>query len=148
MKKILLIPLLLYCLACNSTKEIKKTYSSQEPKITQKKTALKTNISQGKLIYTDFCIRCHLANGNGIPGNSPPLAGSDWLTEKRTESIHAVKFGQQGEIVVNGVPYNGIMSPMGLSDEEVADVLNYVMNSWGNTQQEIITPEEVASVKK
>lgn len=111
-------------------------------------TTLAQSIEKGKEIYTNFCMQCHLPTGKGVPNNFPPLAGSNWLTEKRSESIHAVKYGQRGEIVVNGVTYNGIMTPMGLSNEEVADVLNYVMNSWGNTQEKMVTKEEVATVEK
>jgi len=109
---------------------------------------LNTSIERGGLIYTDFCMQCHLANGMGIPGTFPPLAKSNWLIEKRMESIHAVKFGQRGEIEVNGVLYNGLMAPMGLTDQEVADVMNYVMNSWGNTQKQMVTPDEVSKIKK
>jgi mono/diheme cytochrome c family protein len=83
--------------------------------------------------------------GEGVIGAFPPLAGADYLLQKRTESIHAVKFGQKGEITVNGVKYNNIMLPLYLSDEEVADVLNYVLNSWGN-KGEFVTVEEVKAV--
>lgn len=114
----------------------------------QQQDSLKESQERGGIIYTDFCMQCHMANGLGIPGTFPPLAKSNWLTEKRTESIHAVKFGQKGKIEVNGKVYNSIMAPMGLSDQEVADVLNYVMNSWGNTQKERVTPEEVSQVEK
>ena len=109
---------------------------------------LKESTERGGLLYTDFCMQCHMANGLGIEGTFPPLAGSDWLTDKRTESIHAVKYGQSGEIVVNGKLYNSVMIPMGLSDEEIADVLNYVMNSWGNKQDQVVTPEEVSKITK
>ncbi len=109
---------------------------------------LKESKERGGLIYTDFCMQCHLGNGKGVPETFPPLAGSNWLIEKRTESIHAVKFGQQGEIIVNGTLYNGYMAPMGLTDEEIADVMNYIMNSWGNRASKAVTPEEVAAVKK
>jgi mono/diheme cytochrome c family protein len=107
---------------------------------------LATSIERGGMLYTDFCMQCHMANGKGIEGTFPPLAGSDWLTRKRSESIHAVKYGQSGEIVVNGKTYNSVMVAMGLSDEEVADALNYVMNSWGNTQQKMVTAAEVSKV--
>jgi len=93
-------------------------------------------------------MQCHLGNGAGIPENFPPLAKSSWLKEKRTESIHAVKYGQNGEIEVNGIAFDGVMVPMGLSDEEVANVMNYIMTSWGNTQDKPVTPEEVAAVEK
>lgn len=102
----------------------------------------------GKEIYADFCIQCHGANGKGDPKNFPPLDGSDWLTKKRTQSIHAVKFGQSGEIIVNKVKFNSSMPPMGLSDKEVADVMNYIMTSWGNKQTKLVTEKEVAEIKK
>ncbi|WP_304201521.1 cytochrome c [Flavobacterium alvei] len=105
------------------------------------------NIQQpGKEIYTDFCIRCHGGNGKGDGINIPPLAGSDWLTKKRKQSIHAVKFGQNGEIVVNKKKFNNNMPPMGLSNQEVADVMNYIMTSWGNKQKKKVTEKEVAEV--
>jgi mono/diheme cytochrome c family protein len=100
----------------------------------------------GKEIYTDFCIRCHGGNGKGDGKNVPPLAGSDWLTKKRKQSIHAVKFGQKGEIVVNKIKFDSNMPSMGLSNQEVADVMNYVMNSWGNKQTIKVTEEEVEGV--
>lgn len=107
------------------------------------------NLQQpGKEIYADFCIQCHGANGKGDGKNFPPLDGSDWLTKKRTQSIHAVKFGQSGAIVVNKLKFNNIMPEMGLSNEEVADVMNYIMNSWGNKQSKKVTKEEVENIKK
>ncbi len=107
------------------------------------------NVQQaGKEIYDDFCIQCHGANGKGDGKNFPPLDGSDWLTKKRTQSIHAVKFGQSGAIVVNKKAFNNVMPPMGLSNEEVADVMNYIMNSWGNKQSKKVTTEEVENIKK
>jgi len=107
------------------------------------------NLQQArKEIYNDFCIQCHGANGKGDGKNFPPLDGSDWLTKKRTQSIHAVKFGQSGAIVVNKIKFNNVMPAMGLSNEEVADVMNYIMNSWGNKQSKKVTTEEVENIKK
>jgi mono/diheme cytochrome c family protein len=107
------------------------------------------NLQQpGKEIYADFCIQCHGANGKGDGKNFPPLDGSDWLTKKRTQSIHAVKFGQSGAIVVNKIKFNNVMPEMGLSNQEVADVMNYIMNSWGNKQIKKVTKQEVENIKK
>ena len=100
----------------------------------------------GKEIYADFCIQCHGANGKGDGIKIPPLAGSDWLTKKRKESLHAVKFGQNGEIVVNNKKFNNNMPTMGLSNQEIADVMNYVMTSWGNKQKKKITEKEVEGI--
>jgi len=111
-------------------------------------TELTKSIRRGKEIYTDFCMQCHLPNGQGTPKVFPPLAGSDWLTSKREKSIYSIKYGLNGLIKVNGLTYNSVMSPMGLEDEEIADVMNYIMNSWNNTQKQMVTPKEVAAIKK
>jgi len=116
-------------------------------RIEQQQTPLQKSIAQGKEVYTDFCIQCHLANGKGNGTTFPPLDGSNWLKSKITESIHAVKYGQKGEIVVNQKKFNSIMPPMGLSDEEIADVMNYVLNSWSNKSTKMITTKDVALVK-
>ncbi|RVT80008.1 cytochrome c [Flavobacterium sufflavum] len=113
----------------------------------QPQTPLQKSIARGKEVYTDFCIQCHMATGKGNGTTFPPLDGSDWLKKKRAESIHAVKYGQKGEILVNQKKFNGIMPPMGLSDEEVADVMNYVMNSWTNKTKKMVTAKEVSSLK-
>jgi mono/diheme cytochrome c family protein len=113
----------------------------------QQQTPLQKSIAQGKEIYTDFCIQCHMANGKGNGSTFPPLDGSDWLKKKITESIHAVKYGQKGEITVNQKKFNSIMPPMGLSDEEVANVMNYIQNSWTNKSQKMITAKQVSAVK-
>lgn len=116
--------------------------------VLQEKTALEKSVERGKEVYADFCIQCHGSNGKGDATNFPPLDGSDWLTNKRAESIHAVKFGQKGEILVNKKKYNGNMPAMGLSNQEVADVMNYIMNSWSNKQSKLVTIGEVEAIKK
>ena len=89
-----------------------------------------------------------MSNGEGIPNAFPPIAGSNWLTEKREETIRAVKYGLQGVVQVNGEEYNSFMPAMGLSDEEVTDVLNYIFNAWENNIDEPATVAEVKAVKK
>jgi mono/diheme cytochrome c family protein len=114
----------------------------------QEKSKLQQSISRGNDVYVDFCIQCHLANGKGDLINFPSLDGSDWLIKKRKLSIESVKFGQNGQITVMGKKFNNIMPPLGLSDQEVADVMNYIMNSWSNKQKKMVTVEEVKAVKK
>ena len=108
---------------------------------------LEKSKERGAEIYNGFCVQCHLPNGKGIPGTFPPLAGSDWLKNKRTESIHSVKYGLKGVIQVNGKTYQQMMPNPGLENDEIADVMNYIMNSWGNIQQKVVTPKEVSSIK-
>ncbi|MEK6154955.1 cytochrome c [Flavobacteriaceae bacterium 3-367] len=111
-------------------------------------TPLKQSMKRGSGIYLDFCVSCHLEKGEGVENTYPPLANSDYLINNRKKSIIGVKYGQQGEIVVNGTRYDNTMLPMGLSDEEVADVMNYIMNSWGNKSNQMVTPEEVSNCLK
>lgn len=109
---------------------------------------LTQSIERGGLIYEDFCVTCHLPDGNGVEKVFPPLAKSDYLKDKRPESIKAIKFGQKGEIVVNGVVYNSVMVSPGLTNKEVADVMNYISNSWTNINKNRVTALEVSKVAR
>ena len=108
---------------------------------------LEESILDGKEVYNDFCIQCHLGDGKGVRGIYPPLAKSDFLIDIN-KTIHSIKYGLKGPIIVNGEKYNSIMVNQGLDDEEISDVVNYILNSWGNSSDEIITEEIVASIKK
>ncbi|MEE1885374.1 c-type cytochrome [Pedobacter flavus] len=114
----------------------------------QEGTPLEKSIKNGKLIYEELCISCHMGNGKGMGSMIPPLAQSDYLKKFPNESIAAVKFGQKGKIVVNGVEYNGMMPNPGLSNEEIADVMNYIQNSWGNVNKKMVTVKMVEGIKK
>ena len=111
-------------------------------------TALEESMQRGSEIYADFCITCHMPQGEGVAFTFPPLAQSDYLLQNREASIRGIKYGNDGEMIVNGVTYNNTMAPMGLEDEEVADVMNYILNSWGNSSNEIVTIEEVEAIDK
>jgi mono/diheme cytochrome c family protein len=115
------------------------SYTSQDP--------LQESIERGSEIYTDFCMTCHLPNGEGVENVYPPLAKSDYLLKNREKSIRGIKYGQEGEMIVNGKTYNDVMAPLGLSDGEVADVMNYISNNWGNKNDNIVTEEEVSKIK-
>jgi len=109
---------------------------------------LEASIERGSEIYADFCVTCHLEDGEGVAYTFPPLANSDYLLQNREESIKGVKYGRNGELIVNGVTYNNTMAPLGLEDEEVADVMNYILNSWGNSSSKIVTVDEVEAITK
>ena len=109
---------------------------------------LEKSKARGKEIYTDFCVTCHRANGEGTAKIFPPLVKSDFLKNQQSESIYALKYGQKGKITVNGVEYNGMMPAPGLDDEEVADVMNYINHAWGNDFGKMVTVEQVKAVKK
>ena len=104
-------------------------------------------IEAGKKMYMQACFACHQSNGEGIPNAFPPLAQSDYLNEDVNRSIDALLFGLSGEIEVNGKKYNSIMPAQQLSDEEVANVLTYVYNSWDNNGT-LVSPEMVKSRRR
>jgi mono/diheme cytochrome c family protein len=103
----------------------------------------------GAAIYPR-CIACHQANGTGLPGAFPPLAGSEWATGPAEVPIRIVLHGLQGPITVAGTEYNSVMMPYGgtgeMNDAEVAAVLTYVRSSFGNSASPV-TSAEVAAVR-
>lgn len=116
------------------------------PKMAKKKPIIaKTpdqSIADGKSVFARTCLACHQSEGQGIKGVFPPLAKSDFLNNNKEKAIDAVLFGLKGEITVNGEKYNSVMPGQSLTDQEVADVLNYVYNNWGNNKT-FVTPINV-----
>lgn len=105
-----------------------------------------SGIERGQGIYVARCAMCHGATGDGFADSFPPLAKSDWLASNREGSIEAVVAGLNREIVVNGRTYRGQMPPVIIDDDEVAAVLTFVLNSWGNPGGEV-TAEDVRKVR-
>jgi nitrite reductase (NO-forming) len=104
-------------------------------------------MAKGKQVFMQTCFVCHQPNGLGLPGQIPPLASSDFLMADKERAIRAVLLGLSGEVTVNGKKYNGIMAPLNtLSDEEVANAITYVRNSWGNSG-EVVTVAEVRRIR-
>jgi mono/diheme cytochrome c family protein len=102
-------------------------------------------MERGRKVYFSSCFACHLATGDGVAGIFPPLARSDYLLADRERAITITVKGLTGPITVNGKPYNNFMPPQPLTDDQVADVMTYVLNSWGN-QAAAVTPLEVRRV--
>jgi len=109
--------------------------------------ALKQSMERGAGEYQGVCLACHMDSGQGIAGVFPPLAKSDYLMADTDRAIKSLIQGLQGEIVVNGSKYNQVMPASGLDDQAIADVLNYVMNSWGNEAEAMVTKKKVAEVR-
>jgi mono/diheme cytochrome c family protein len=102
--------------------------------------------ARGEPLYTANCAMCHGATGDGVKGTYPPLAKSDWLAANRALAIRAVVSGLSDEITVNGETFRGQMPPMMLDDGQVADVLTFVMNAWGN-RGDAVTAAEVKGIR-
>ncbi len=112
-----------------------------------------SSIANGKGIYTLSCQLCHQPNGLGLPGAFPPLAGTEFVTGDDRRLVAIVLKGIQGPIKVadkmyaTGMPQPDVMFPVLKEDKNVADVLNYVRNSFGNKSDKAITPEFVGKVR-
>ena len=138
--------LLFACSGGTQTEQASETPQEQEAepaKMSEEETKLMT---AGVKVYGQYCVACHQADGKGVPGAFPPLVQTEWVTGDNTRLISVVLNGLQGEITVNGETYNNVMTPHNfLSDEEVAGVLTYVRQSFGN-DSETISVEEDAEV--
>ena len=147
MKYFSLIFLFVLVVSCKNNSEANEAEDTTTAQV-EHSPEVKESISHGAKIYSNFCASCHLSSGEGIEGVFPPLKNSNWLTEKREKTIHAVKHGVSGPITVNGKEYDNLMPSLGLTDQEVADVMNYINNSWGNNVKEPVTVKEVAAITK
>lgn len=106
-------------------------------------------VERGEAVYNNKgCAACHQKTGAGAPGQFPPLAGSDWVNvEGPNRLIRIVAHGFAGPVTVNGQAYSGAMPQfLGvLNEKEIADVISYIRNAWGN-KGSIVTEEQVKSV--
>lgn len=100
----------------------------------------------GARVYNN-CAACHQRNGEGVAGNYPPLAGSEWVSGSEARLAALVLHGLEGSITVRGQSYNQVMPAWGhLSDDQIAAVLTYIRGSWGNSAG-AVAPELVAEVR-
>lgn len=108
---------------------------------------LAKSVSRGKEVYITYCMSCHMEDGKGTDV-FPPVAKTDYLRKPAKTLINIILEGQSGEIVVNKKKYDALMPAQAyLSDEQVADVLNYIRNSLGNKIPVAITPAEVKALR-
>jgi mono/diheme cytochrome c family protein len=90
-------------------------------------------VKRGQAVYQMTCIACHQKDGNGVPRLNPPLAKSSYVVGEKAKLINIVLKGLNDPIEINGEEYNNAMPAQAqLSDQQIADVLTYVRNSFGN----------------
>lgn len=88
---------------------------------------------QGKILYTNFCENCHMADGSGLKGLIPPLAGADYLSKYPEQVPCIIRNGIKGKLEVNGVTYETEMAGIEkLTEFEITNIINYIHTSWGN----------------
>ena len=115
----------------------------------QPKSGAAAALAQGKKTYEAVCGTCHGTDGLGKPGQAPLLAGSEWVIAKGYNRLaHVPLVGISGPIQVGGKEWNMAMAAMGaaLSDADLANVLTYIRNSWGNKADEI-TADQIKAVR-
>jgi mono/diheme cytochrome c family protein len=103
---------------------------------------------QGRRIFENICALCHNTDGSGKSGQAPPLAGSEFALGSPNRMIRIPLVGLNGPVQVKGQAYNLSMAAMGatLSDDDLAAVLSYIRQSFGN-KASAITPEEVKAIR-
>ncbi|GGY15509.1 cytochrome c oxidase subunit II [Paludibacterium paludis] len=102
--------------------------------------SLKDLVARGEKVYAQNCVACHQANGKGIPGSFPALTGSAIVTRDKAAHI---------DIVLNGSRRNAAMQAWGkqLSDTELAAVITYERNAWGNNTGQLVQPAEIRKAR-
>jgi nitrite reductase (NO-forming) len=104
-------------------------------------------IAAGRTLFQGTCSTCHQPDGKGLPNVFPPLAQSDLLKKEPSRAIAIALNGLTGPVVVNGQTFNSIMPPMSqLNDGELADIITFVLNEWGNPGGQI-SAQQVAAVR-
>jgi len=88
---------------------------------------------QGEILYLNFCANCHIEDGSGLAGNIPPLAGADFVAQNQGQLACIIRYGMEGSVVVNGITYQNPMAGIPqLSEFEIANIINYINQAWGN----------------
>jgi mono/diheme cytochrome c family protein len=128
-------------------------FASAQTKKTAVKTkatpsaAMQASAARGQEVYGSLCVACHQADGSGVPGLNPPLTKNNWTEGPKNRLIQMVLNGSQGKVEINGETYQNLMPAMAhLTDEQIADVLTYVRNSFGN-KASAVTLAEVKTVR-
>ena len=122
--------------------------SAEELAAHQPKSGAASALARGKVVYGTYCGLCHGVDGLGKPGQAPPLAASEWVAKDVAALARIPLAGLSGPIQVSGKDWNLSMAPMGatLSDADLAAVLTYIRESWGN-KYGAVTVDEVKSAR-
>jgi mono/diheme cytochrome c family protein len=142
MKKVIVFAMAVLFMACGTSNNKKEDVGTSNSTVN-----VQAEAHPGEIQYKRHCLSCHQKNAGGIPGMYPPLAKNKVVSGDKQELIKIVLHGLSGEIEVNGEIYNGVMaSYKNLSDQDIADVLNYLRSGFGNSGDEV-KPAEVKSLR-
>jgi mono/diheme cytochrome c family protein len=104
--------------------------------------------SAGSLIYLTRCQNCHGANGEGLQGLIPPLTDQSYLKTNKAILACSVKYGLKGKIIISGRSFEGEMPRNDLASIELAEVLTYMTNSFGNKMGTVTSEQVEADLTK
>ena len=137
--------LLLFCVSISvlpASAQSKKSAPQASSKI-----GLQAVLNRGKLVYGVNCLSCHQADGGGVGNLNPPLYNTDWVTGNKSKLVQMVLKGSRGQVEIDGETFHNTMpSQAHLTDQQIADVLTYIRNSFGN-KASVVTPAEVRAVR-
>ncbi|WP_179413529.1 c-type cytochrome [Mucilaginibacter sp. E4BP6] len=112
-----------------------------------RQTTTGTSIARGKVVYTNVCLPCHMADAGGVQNMNPPLIKTTYVLGNKTTLIKIVLRGFNEDVEINGQTYSNTMGAHDdLTDRQIADVLTYVRHSFGN-KASTIKATEVAKVR-
>lgn len=115
--------------------------------VAQTKGDLQASLERGKQVYLEQCLACHQADAGGVQNMNPPLIKTKFVLGDKTTLVQIVLKGMSGEVEINGDTYHNVMAPHSdLSDQQIADVLTYVRNNFGN-KAKAITAAEVKAIR-
>ena len=150
MKKVLFAAIAgtgLVVLMAAQTKPTQTKPTQTKPGQTKPAAITKKTMADGKKVYDSYCLACHQADGGGVPRLNPPLQRTSFVLGNKKKLIEIVLKGMSEEIEIDGEVYDNNMSAHNfLSDQQVADVLTYVRNSFTN-KASAVTPAEVKTVR-
>lgn len=107
----------------------------------------KASMQRGKKVYNQYCLACHQADGGGVPRMNPPLQKTDYVAGDKKRLINIVLKGLNDPIEINGEEYvNPMASHAHLNDQQIADVLTYIRNNFGN-KASAVTAAEVKALR-
>lgn len=140
MKAIVFTMLLLPVFGAAQTKKVQKKPATAS-------ASLQQSVVRGKAVYTTFCLSCHQADGSGVPNLNPPLIQNNWVLGPKNVLIEQVLKGSKGKVEMDGETFHNSMPPMAhLTDQQIADVITYVRNSFGNKASRV-APAEVKALR-
>ncbi|MBS1579314.1 MAG: cytochrome c [Bacteroidetes bacterium] len=114
--------------------------------LAQQPNSIQQSVMRGKIVYTKYCLSCHQADGGGVPKLNPPLTVEEYINDKN-KMIQIVLKGMTDRIAIDDEEYSNNMAPHNdLTNQQIADVLTYVRNSFGNNAG-AVTVAEVQAVR-